>query len=855
MRIPSKRSLVLASVFAVLIVVSAIFTQPARAATPDFRIITVEHEYGQLIVEAQHFRQDGSHWFFEHYTFQGREAFKYPANRKDGDWTPHLDQGSILHTIQSIHQKRKLTGWTKGAQRLTTTPLDSTSWDGIGATMLAARFRPMEDRSFMAGQAGGLALFTGSVTAADMTVGPEAGTVSIFFPDPQNESATVDGDVWQNPDGESYEVSGAGDDAVHADATHTVSLAADLRCCKQSSQARESWWRYNNVVIPNAATITLARFEFTAQGTAPGSNSKIDGADEDDAPIIADDTGWEARVLTTASVDWDIPLNDPVALKRYQSPSVVAVVQEIVDRGGWASGNDMAFFWNNDADPAVSDNTRFVGFTNGGSAGSTLFRVEWTPAAPGTAWATIRGGAGNNYDDWSTTATTQIKAATTTDNWQNVGKGIFTFDTSALPDTDHISDADFEFVATSKADTLSAGQSVSMVTSAPATATALESGDFDSLGTTLQAPSLTISSITANSSTFNTFSLSATGRGSISKTGITKFGTRIATDVSDAEPAWSSGGTARVVMATADEDLSGDRRPKLTVTHSASGGSGGTTPNSGTRISPAIDLSGVTNLAYCAIGWTNTLPPGTTVTVSTSINGSEGAFTDAVNGSCPSGLNVGESLASITDFRTKVTLTTTDDTVTPLMTALGLIVEDESGQDVYYQLITTPSATLTDRSGSGNTGTMSYPVAPSGVTATTDPMVSLRTQLTFERSAAIPQAVSGVTGSATNDNLFGSGTGFTGLPGQTLVEAIANAGDGIPLRFAWFLFLGLFIIGSGAAVLMMTNSMLMSALAMAAIIGGIGAIGPDGLMPIWVVFVYVPMALILILVRPGKLAT
>lgn len=833
-----------------LMVANNVWFHSISVGVPAFRVISVEAEYGQLIVEVQHFA-DGAHWFFEHYTFQGREAFKFRS--LNGGDVPHLDQASILRTIQSIHGQRLKTGWTHGRQRLTTTPLDFTERDRNGALLLVHRFEPMAGRSFKIIDHI-LTRFTGPVARADMTIGPESGTVSVFYPDPQVTSASVDGAIWQNPDGRSYEVSNAADDAEHDETSHVVNAAGATRCCVLVSTAKESWWRYNSVAIPNAATITSAKFVFKSRNIDQGSNSKLQGSDEDDSPIVADDTGWHNRVLTTAATDWDIAIGSTGPLgTRNESPSSIAIVQEIVDRSGWVSGNDMAFYWNNDSDPGVSEQTIFNSFDSDGvAAGTPTLQVEWTPASPGTTWATIRGGAGNNFDDWNETATTQIVAATTTDQWQNIGKSLFTFDTSALPDADNIDTATFAFVATAVTDSLTPAQSISMVTSAPASDTALAAGDFDSLGTVLQAPELTLASLTADSSTFNTFTLNSTGEGNISRTGITKFGTRISGDTSNTEPTWASGAASTVVMVTAEETLSGDKRPVLTVTHD-NRASGGTTPLSGTRTSAAINLSAITDLAYCAIGWEAIIPPGTTVAVATSVDGGT-TFTASVNGSCPADLTIGASLATITDFRTRVTLSTVDDAVTPLMTALGLIVEDQSGQDVYYQLITTPSATLTDRSGSGNTGTMSFPVAPAGVSATTDPIESTRTQLTFERAITTPAVVSAVSGSATSANLFGDDTGFEGLPFQGLMEAISTAGTGLPLRFVWFIFLGLAILGAGAAVLLLTKSMVLSSLAMAAVMGLAGAIG-DGLMPLWMIFVYTPMAAILIMIRPGKLVT
>ena len=57
---------------------AGLFDAPSALAAADFRIIGVEAEHGQMVVEAQHLHPDGSHWFYEKYTFQGREQYQRP---------------------------------------------------------------------------------------------------------------------------------------------------------------------------------------------------------------------------------------------------------------------------------------------------------------------------------------------------------------------------------------------------------------------------------------------------------------------------------------------------------------------------------------------------------------------------------------------------------------------------------------------------------------------------------------------------------------------------------------------------------------------------------------------------------
>lgn len=193
------------------------------------------------------------------------------------------------------------------------------------------------------------------------------------------------------------------------------------------------------------------------------------------------------------------------------------------------------------------------------------------PAA--TTWATIHDAAsGTSIDDSGGSISLAVSADTVANQWVAVRRGAHLFDTASIPDGDTIDSATFEFVAEVKVDTLSPAGSVRMVTTTPASNTALVVGDFSQTGgtpATAQATDLTVASLTADSATFNVFTLNATGRGNISKTGVSKFGIRIASDGTNTEPTWSSNNQTRVVVATAEEILAGDKRPKLVVTHTA----------------------------------------------------------------------------------------------------------------------------------------------------------------------------------------------------------------------------------------------------------------------------------------------
>lgn len=172
--------------------------------------------------------------------------------------------------------------------------------------------------------------------------------------------------------------------------------------------------------------------------------------------------------------------------------------------------------------------------------------------------------AGDLTSDSNTRLIASLTAGTTTDLWTEIYRAFMLFDTASIPDGDTIDLATCELYGRVR-DNTNFSQSAALVTSTPASNTAIVLDDFDQLGTVDQAARITFANwITTG---FNVFTLNATGRGNISKTGVTKFGLRGSSDADNSPPTWVSAGLCEVHAWPADEDQEGDLRPKLVVTH------------------------------------------------------------------------------------------------------------------------------------------------------------------------------------------------------------------------------------------------------------------------------------------------
>jgi len=148
----------------------------------------------------------------------------------------------------------------------------------------------------------------------------------------------------------------------------------------------------------------------------------------------------------------------------------------------------------------------------------------------------------------------------------NVTRGFLLFDTSAIPDTDTISAATFSVAASGSGVSNADSTSYKIVSSTPAANTSLTADDFDNVGAVIFA-TMDFSAWVDTDTTYNDFVLDANGIANISKTEVSKFGTRTGLDTGNTAPA-SAGNANQVAHYFADQ-AGTTSDPKLTGTSAA----------------------------------------------------------------------------------------------------------------------------------------------------------------------------------------------------------------------------------------------------------------------------------------------
>lgn len=141
--------------------------------------------------------------------------------------------------------------------------------------------------------------------------------------------------------GDTFVVAAGADDGKETTTTGNVNLTETTL---QIGKDRITGMRFANTQIPPGATIATAKLRMFARSAAGDSiNIKYQAEDADDsAALVNTSNNFSGRTMTTAAVTdtpaaWtNMAFND--------SPELKTLIQEVIDRPGWASGNALSIF-------------------------------------------------------------------------------------------------------------------------------------------------------------------------------------------------------------------------------------------------------------------------------------------------------------------------------------------------------------------------------------------------------------------------------------------------------------------------------------------------------------------------------
>src|SRR3989344_4654362 len=145
------------------------------------------------------------------------------------------------------------------------------------------------------------------------------------------------------------QITESSDDAEQTESSGVVDLgSSDLEFDQDGAAPQMIGLRFNNMTVPLNATITGAYVEFTVDELWGGPTSVSFFGEVSDNPTTFTTAAYNisSRPRTTARVDWNnIPAWDSTTGTaigdKKQSPDISPIIQELVNRPGWVSGNSM----------------------------------------------------------------------------------------------------------------------------------------------------------------------------------------------------------------------------------------------------------------------------------------------------------------------------------------------------------------------------------------------------------------------------------------------------------------------------------------------------------------------------------
>ncbi|CAN7753919.1 Ig-like domain-containing protein [Mesorhizobium sp. LjNodule214] len=169
-------------------------------------------------------------------------------------------------------------------------------------------------------------------------------------------------------------VAAAGDDVEERASGSISSNVSDLELGYDGSRAQTVGLRFTGIDIPPGAIITGAYIQFQADEVKTGTVSlSIRGEDADDAAAFTTAKfNVSSRLTTDAAVAWE-PADWTIggeAGPAQRTPDLATIIQEIIDRLGWAAFNDMVFL-------VTGTGTRTAESFEGSAAGAPLLHIEY----------------------------------------------------------------------------------------------------------------------------------------------------------------------------------------------------------------------------------------------------------------------------------------------------------------------------------------------------------------------------------------------------------------------------------------------------------------------------------------------
>ncbi len=194
------------------------------------------------------------------------------------------------------------------------------------------------------------------------------------------EPTTSPPDPSSNPSTFETRVNSSSNDAEEKDYGGVNLDSSDLELTYDDGGYQTIGIRFTDVNIPQGTQITSAHIQFTTdEASTQETNLRIKGYDLDNtSPFSSASNSISSKPMTSASTSWS-PAPWPTrgeSGEAQKTPNLTAIVQEIVGRPGWDSGNAMTFV-------ITGTGERTAESYDGEPTGAPLLRIEYASDSDG----------------------------------------------------------------------------------------------------------------------------------------------------------------------------------------------------------------------------------------------------------------------------------------------------------------------------------------------------------------------------------------------------------------------------------------------------------------------------------------
>jgi uncharacterized protein YjiK len=194
----------------------------------------------------------------------------------------------------------------------------------------------------------------------------------------------------------------AGSDDAEENTGNVKTTSQDLELTLEKLTHQIVGLRFRSLEVPRSASIENAWIQFQADEVHSGTTNLIIAAEAtgDAATFLAADGNISGRSTTAATVGWSPPpwLVAGDAGPAQRTGDISAVIQEVVDRGDWTAGNDLAII--------ISGSGKRVAEAYEGSfLDAPLLHLEYRLGGGSTNWPpSVEAGADQTLEDGESTS-------------------------------------------------------------------------------------------------------------------------------------------------------------------------------------------------------------------------------------------------------------------------------------------------------------------------------------------------------------------------------------------------------------------------------------------------------------------